>query len=819
MIKITTTRLVVFTISLLLVKIAFGKDWKEWNYYQILGLAPEDYYTDLLLLATNHNHNHHHRRKKKGGNTFPNRQTRTKQRSKIGKKDIKKAYRKQAQLWHPDKISLRRKQQKSKEGSSDIHGNDGENEAAMLSIEECNDRFAKIAEAYEVLSDDTKRIEYDLFLLDDEDEMVKKYQQRHRQRQWNDDYHHEFESPTTTTSRSSFASFLEESVQNFDPKSIFEEFFFGSGGRPKEEEQYQSEEEFSRDDFFESFFSNDFFDGNYDDDDHSSGSYYSHSHSKSYSDGPYNAERSKSSFYANQRQPQQPDRVSEATQIRYNPSLHQEVIRVLHREEFDDVQNQRMYYRIIGQEFIMQQYYSSHGGVFDEYVPIGDPYFVEDGYLPFHSQHDSHYHHHDHHYQQQQQHHNQENTDQNRQTYQEESNQRSSQQGNESKNNHQNLNQKRQLKEEPSSKMKSKEYITPTSQTNKAHLVSDNGLYYAKLNEHCELVIMQSNQNIYDDDIVIWSSETYLPVQHHVQHGCSFAMYGGRIAIVVGDVNRPMSILWNSPLPTITPRSMTNRNTGDPNHRSGSGGEEIIDYYVSLDDDGSLAVYRTRQSRLSNRTDNSNDMYYNYKSDFYDENVSEYIKMTKTWWSDITTGEPTIPSQTRAAKTWHSLQKWANRKIFRSQRRHSHDFFASQNTKSSSSSSTYSSTTEPIQQQDECVFASGPMGCLSSGRYVIQVSKSMKRNFDRAMEDFVDVVSEGSEDDLDFLDTTTRVVGKASHYFGNVIVKALQKQSSRMQLLSDKIFVVHGFMKYHIEKVQQLLVKLKEILFEVHSSS
>jgi len=56
--------------------------------------------------------------------------------------EIKKAYRKQAQLWHPDKLR--------------------HNET--VDVEESNARFARIAEAYDTLSDPIKRQEYDLQL-------------------------------------------------------------------------------------------------------------------------------------------------------------------------------------------------------------------------------------------------------------------------------------------------------------------------------------------------------------------------------------------------------------------------------------------------------------------------------------------------------------------------------------------------------------------------------------------------------------------------------------------------------------------------------
>ena len=49
-----------------------------------------------------------------------------------------------------------------------------------ITIEECNARFAKIAEAYEVLIDDEKRLEYDIYLLDykDETKVIPRYNKK-----------------------------------------------------------------------------------------------------------------------------------------------------------------------------------------------------------------------------------------------------------------------------------------------------------------------------------------------------------------------------------------------------------------------------------------------------------------------------------------------------------------------------------------------------------------------------------------------------------------------------------------------------------------
>ena len=122
-------------------------DWESLNYYELLGLAWQD---ELDLEA----------------------------------KDIRKAYRKQAQIWHPDK-STNQKNNNS-------------------TIEECTARFARISEAYEILSDPPKRKEYDRFL------------------QYCDEIRQQDRSSDSKSFRWS------NLFQNFgDPLRVFEEFFFG----------------------------------------------------------------------------------------------------------------------------------------------------------------------------------------------------------------------------------------------------------------------------------------------------------------------------------------------------------------------------------------------------------------------------------------------------------------------------------------------------------------------------------------------------------------------------------------------------------------
>ena len=121
-------------------------NWEDLDYYEILGLT-----CNLKNKAS------------------PRR--RRKCRAGIKQTDIRKAYRKQAQKYHPDKFV----QQQMKNNSSDtssastnktMTGKKTANTDAknMGSIEEANAFFFRLTEAYETLNDEKKREEYDLYL-------------------------------------------------------------------------------------------------------------------------------------------------------------------------------------------------------------------------------------------------------------------------------------------------------------------------------------------------------------------------------------------------------------------------------------------------------------------------------------------------------------------------------------------------------------------------------------------------------------------------------------------------------------------------------
>lgn len=115
---------------------------KPINYYELLNLESQDM----------------HRRPRT--HALHNRKKRSAYRARITNDQIKKAYRKQAQLYHPDKLAARRlKQEKRNATNENVTSTvDIPNDPlANMTIEEATSLFARIAEAYQVLSDPAQR--------------------------------------------------------------------------------------------------------------------------------------------------------------------------------------------------------------------------------------------------------------------------------------------------------------------------------------------------------------------------------------------------------------------------------------------------------------------------------------------------------------------------------------------------------------------------------------------------------------------------------------------------------------------------------------
>ena len=134
-------------------------EWEDQNFYEILDLPSPP--------------------------STASRKKRRKERSSISSADVKRAYRKAAQKYHPDKVAKNQ----------------------TITVEERNARFARIAEAYEILNDDQKRQEYDHFLLDCEDQLSAQQEEN-------------------SSDSKRWSSVFDD--LSTDPRRVFEEFFFGS---------------------------------------------------------------------------------------------------------------------------------------------------------------------------------------------------------------------------------------------------------------------------------------------------------------------------------------------------------------------------------------------------------------------------------------------------------------------------------------------------------------------------------------------------------------------------------------------------------------
>lgn len=228
-------------------------EWENNNYYQVLDLPSPPPTTS--------------RKKRRKG------------RDRISSSDIRKAYRKQAQVYHPDKVAKNQ----------------------TITVEERTARFARIAEAYEVLSDDQKRLEYDNYLLDCEDHLS---------------------GQEDETESVGWSSVFEN--WSTDPRRVFEEFFFGSSSsEPTWEENMR-----------------------YDD--------------------PFKSRDQRSA----------PVRVYETREFHFDPYTGTEILRILQTEEFlTDVEG-RLFFRVLGQDFVEQN--DPVYGV--GFVPVTQPFLVEEGY-------------------------------------------------------------------------------------------------------------------------------------------------------------------------------------------------------------------------------------------------------------------------------------------------------------------------------------------------------------------------------------------------------------------------------------------------------
>lgn len=283
-----------------------------WCYYLLLlsvFAANNTNYYELLNLETPETHRPNSKKQ------LNNRKKRSSYRARITNDQVKKAYRKQAQLYHPDKASRNN-----------------------MTVEEATSRFARIAEAYQVLSDHVQRYEYDRDLIDaEEEEEEERLFQLEKQQMMRDrqNYEHGQQPQNNVRVRASDLHAWKDYLNNIDPWRVFEDFFF------RESTLGDSNAYHNRDSTTDQF--------------------------------NYKARNPPNKNYGHNQAPN----VSETTVHRgFDPYMGADVYTVYRREDY-----QNGSYKVIGQDFVsgvevdpytgfvLQQYYSA----------ITEPYLVEEG--------------------------------------------------------------------------------------------------------------------------------------------------------------------------------------------------------------------------------------------------------------------------------------------------------------------------------------------------------------------------------------------------------------------------------------------------------
>ena len=289
-------------------------------------------YYELLNLETNETHRPKHKQQQ-----LNSRKKRSAYRARITNDQVKKAYRKQAQLFHPDKASRNN-----------------------MTVEEATSRFQSIAEAYAVLSDPVQRYEYDRELIYTEEEeeeerlyrkQMREREQQQRQRQKNQ-YGQQnrndwgYDEPSSSSfydkmkDKASNLNAWKESLNNIDPWRVFEDFFFQESPAAYHHDSSSSSS--------------------------TSNQYY---HQQAHEKNPPN-----SNYY---RQHSHALHVSETTVHRgYDPYMDTDVYTVYRREDYQNGD-----YKVIGQDFIQGVEVDPYTGfpLREYYSAITGPYLVEEG--------------------------------------------------------------------------------------------------------------------------------------------------------------------------------------------------------------------------------------------------------------------------------------------------------------------------------------------------------------------------------------------------------------------------------------------------------
>eukprot|EP00584_Thalassiosira_punctigera_P010564 CAMPEP_0172534760 /NCGR_PEP_ID=MMETSP1067-20121228/7015_1 /TAXON_ID=265564 ORGANISM="Thalassiosira punctigera, Strain Tpunct2005C2" /NCGR_SAMPLE_ID=MMETSP1067 /ASSEMBLY_ACC=CAM_ASM_000444 /LENGTH=772 /DNA_ID=CAMNT_0013319589 /DNA_START=80 /DNA_END=2398 /DNA_ORIENTATION=+ len=698
------------------------------NYYETLNLESPDT----------------HRRPKTG--KLHNRKKRTNYRARITNVQIKKAYRKQAQFYHPDKASRHN-----------------------MTTEESTSRFAEIAEAYQVLNDAVQRYDYDWELLEMEEEyeeerLLWEEDQRERKRM------QQFEEGQRYNNMVGDDSSLYEKIRNgasnfhawkdtlnLDPWAVFEDFFF--------QDSTMSDDEIDP---------------------------YAENHRYHQSQHEFEGKR-------RHRPPASPNKMApyilETTIYRgYDPSFGADVYTVLRREEYfhDMNDNGEHFYQILGQDFIsgnradpytgftMQEYYSA----------VTEPYFVEEGYTKPDSDVGKKK------YEGANFNYNNQRSEHQTQT-QTPTHRMSTSKLEEGESLAPNFISNEGSASDPwvSPNGKYQAMLTPTCE-----------LQIILCDEQQKQ--SQPTSTYGNDDVgitVIWSSETYVPISR--AHGCHLALDSvGRLVLSVdygsglGSVRN--TVLWNTSLPKVVPHWYQDENSTTK--------EQPITFrhYASVDDDGVIAVYRVRE-RVSDSTDGgkleqdkiikvesrdseSIDMLKGSNSDTKAKlQVRSIIDKLGVIYCHISKSSAQ-QGQTKAALVWDQLRYNVGR------------LFAGRPWAVSSVTEEQTG----LHSRHECIYSTSPVGCLAPGRNAIHLTRkfahSLKQSvqsMDSHLDHFLSALTEPAsdydyddnypefydDDDEDLLDTLLRVTGAAGTHLGKAGMHAAQIGMNRGKKVAGKM--------------------------------
>jgi curved DNA-binding protein CbpA len=297
-------------------------EWEDLNYYQILGLEENQ------------------------SQSSPSSQDSGTSAASITSKDIRKAYRRQAQQWHPDKL-VGKKQQ-------------GQGTDQDITVEESNARFAKIAEAYSVLSNDDTRNDYNRYLRQQqrdqwqEQEHREQRQQQDRSRQQHHQQQPQQQSQQQEETASSWTSSWKWNDFKEDPLRMFEDFFFGAA------------EDGEDDNDFDDWLKN-----------------HHHHQQQAYGGNPYGGSGTGgggSSPYARASSPyqqnhpnQRPIRTYEEEQFLVDAVSGRDILRILQTNEYE-----QGYYTVVAQDFVEE--YDPYQRAFFLYPLQREPFVVDEGY-------------------------------------------------------------------------------------------------------------------------------------------------------------------------------------------------------------------------------------------------------------------------------------------------------------------------------------------------------------------------------------------------------------------------------------------------------